>query len=706
MSNIVILAEKPSVARDIAKIVGATQKKDGFLEGGNYKVTWAIGHLVGLAMPKSYGYENWDLSQLPIIPKPFKLEVTPDPGIRKQFKVIKELFSVSDQIIVATDAGREGELIFRYIYQIAKPSNSVEVKRLWISDLTEKTIKKGLQDLKPISHYDNLYYSGKARSEADWLVGINFTQAFTVASKKRKALSIGRVQTATLRIIVDRYVENSTFKKVLYYVPKITLSHNSPDFKMVSEEKYESKDVANQFLEGLKGTTTPPIKVNNKRISETPPVLYDLTTLQREANKMYGNTAKQTLDIAQSLYEKHKATTYPRTDSQHLADNQKEDVYEVFNAISDINIRAIELNDIKDVCLKNIPGSKVFNDSKVSDHHAIIPTTERIDIKNLNEKELQIYFMIVARFYQAFLDPCIKHTRSFNTVIKEVPFSSSTTEIINKGWRCLLPEKKEIEMLPDLADGAHKLIIHCQVDEGETKPKALFTENTLLAMMETAGKLVNHKALRETLKDKGLGTSATRAGIIETLIKRQYVLREKGKLIPTEIAIELIKAISHLSICSPELTGSIESKLNQIEKGTYNYSSFTEDMNAYVNELLPEIIKSGNDISKISTPGEKLKNVSFGSCPKCKNGEVRKGKKSTYCSNWNGDPKCDFGIWLNISGKSLSDTQIKELITKGSLNKIKGFKSKAGKNFEAGLKLDEAFKVNFVFNNNFKKRKA
>lgn len=694
-----IIAEKPSVARDIANVVGATQRKDGYLEGNNFRVTWAIGHLVGLSMPKAYGYEKWELNNLPIIPNPFKLEVTEDPGIRKQFKIIKELFSKADQIIVATDAGREGELIFRYIYQLSKPSKNIAIKRLWISDLTEKTIKKGLQNLKPIADYDNLYYSGKARSQADWLVGINFTQAFTVASKKNKPLSIGRVQTATLSLIVNRYIENTEFKSIPFYVPKIILEHQSLKFAMNSEVKYENQNHANHFIENLKGTTTPPIEVINKETSEKPPVLYDLTTLQREANKMYGLTAQQTLDVAQSLYEKHKATTYPRTDSQYLATNQKDDVKEVFDAVSGFKIQDIELNTLKDSCIANVDGNSIFNDKKISDHHAIIPTAITINLNSLSDTEKQIYLLVVARFYEAFLNPCLKHITTFNTIIKEVVFTASETKIKNKGWRILLPEKKSSIMLPDLPTGLTKTILDCQIAEGQTKPKALFTENSLLAMMETAGKLVIDKELRNSLKDKGLGTSATRASIIETLIKRQYIFREKGKLIPTEIAVELIKALDHLSICSAELTGTFESKLNSIEKGNYQYETFMNEMGSYVKDLLPEIIQSGNTISKIQTLDEKKDDFNFGNCPKCNKGIIKKGKKSTYCSNWNEDPKCDFTIWLTKSEKKLSDSHIKQLISKGHTKEIKGFKSKAGKSFGASLKLDNNYKVIFDFKN-------
>lgn len=692
-----IIAEKPSVARDIANVVGATQRKDGYLEGNNYRVTWAIGHLVGLAMPVAYGYEKWALESLPIIPEQFKLEVTNDAGIQKQFKIIKELFSNTNEIIVATDAGREGELIFRYIYELSKPSSTVEIKRLWISDLTEKTIKKGLQDLKPISKYDNLYFSGKARSEADWLVGINFTQAFTVASKKSKALSIGRVQTATLRLIVDRYIENTSFESIPFYVPKITLEHNSPNFDMAADQKYEKADQAELIIESLKGTATPPIEVTNKETSEKPPFLYDLTTLQREANKMFGLTAKETLDIAQSLYEKHKATTYPRTDSQFLATNQVSDVKEVFSDLPDFKIQETQLSSLTSSCIENVSGNPVFNDSKVSDHHAIIPTGTNVDLNQLSDKEKQIYLMVVARFYQTFLPHCIKQTRSFKTVINEVVFSASTTEIKNKGWRILLPQTKEVVMLPDIETGTTKKISDCEVTKGHTKPKALFTENSLLAMMETAGKLVTDKELRDSLKEKGLGTSATRAAIIETLIKRQYILREKGKLIPTEIAIQLIKAIYDLSVCSPELTGEFEHKLGQIEKGEYQYSTFISEMAEYVKELLPQIIQSGQSISSIQTVDEKKNDVNFGTCPKCNEGVIKKGKKSTYCTNWNADPKCDFTIWLTMAQKKLTDKQIKDLILDKHTKEVKGFTSKAGKPFNAPLKLDDSFKVVFDF---------
>ena len=695
-----IIAEKPSVARDIAKIVGASQRKDGYLEGNGHHVTWAIGHLVGLAMPKAYGHEKWELSTLPIVPEHFKLEVTNDPGIKKQLATIKELFSKTDEIIVATDAGREGELIFRYIYELTKPPIEPTIKRLWISDMTEKTIRKGLQELKPISDYDRLYHSGKARSESDWLVGINFTQAFTLASKKNKALSIGRVQTATLRLIVDRYNENTTFTSVPFYVPRIKLDHEGVEFQLSGEQKYDRENLALELLTGLKGTQTPPIAVSNKQSSEAPPFLYDLTTLQREANKMYGLTAKKTLDVAQSLYEKHKATTYPRTDSQYLATNQTEDVKEIFNSFPGFSVHGVELKPLVPDCLSNVNGNRVFNDAKISDHHAIIPTTTKVDLGNLGEEERQIYLMIVARFFQSFYLPCIKETRSFKTELRGLGFSATSTVVKEKGWRTLLPDPKEsAPKLPDMPTGLQKIVLDSEVFRGQTKPKPIFNESTLLGAMETAGKFVQDRELKESLKEKGLGTSATRAGIIETLIKREYVQRQKKQLIPSEVAIGLIKSLSHLSICSPELTGEVEHKLNLMEKGSFDYSKFIKEMKEYVRSLLPDIIKSGESVSHIKTAEEKKASVDYGQCPKCKQGHIKKGKKAYYCTNWNAETKCDFTVWMTKSDKKLSDSQIKALIGKGKTGKIKGFKSKAGKTFDASLKLDTSFKTVFDFDN-------
>lgn len=692
-----ILAEKPSVARTIASVVGANQRKDGYLSGNGFNVTWAIGHLVGLSMPKAYGFEKWSLDHLPIIPESFRLEVTQDQGIKKQFNIIKALFSQSETIIVATDAGREGELIYRYIHALAKPSFNVVVKRLWISDLTEETIRMGMNNLEPISNYDHLYYAAKARSEADWLVGINFTQAYTLSSGKSKALSIGRVQTATLWLIVNRFQENVAFQSKPFFIPQIVLDDTEGRFTLSCEQKFLERDDANKVVEGIKGSISPELIREDKEGEDKPPLLYDLTTLQRTANQIYNYTAQQTLDLVQSLYEKHKLVTYPRTESEYLATSQKSDVLGTFENLGNFEFHGIETDSIKETCYANIPNNRIFNDAKVTDHHAIIPTGRNIDLDMLTEQELKVYKMIIKRFFQCFLSNCRKANRKISLELNGTVFSAKSTQILEKGWRTLTEIKPQDVTLPETKRGESRKIIECLIHEGMSKPKPLYTESSLLGSMETAGQFVEDKSLREGLKERGLGTPATRANIIETLIKRQYVVREKSKLIPTEIGKMLIESLKDISVCSPKLTGEWEYRLKQIERNELSYNSFLENIKSYVRGTLPDVLKAAKKLSQIQTPEEKLRNQSFGNCPKCGAGEIGKGKKSFYCSNWNKEPKCDFTIWRSCFNKKLTDGQVTELLTKGTTKKIKGFKSKAGKPFNAKLSFDENLRIKPIF---------
>ncbi|AWX44798.1 DNA topoisomerase [Flagellimonas maritima] len=694
-----VIAEKPSFAQAVAKVVGATARKDGYLEGNGYQVTWAIGHLVGLSMPQAYGFEKWSLDHLPINPDPFKLEVKNDPGIQKQFNVIKTLFENADEIIVATDAAREGELIYRYIQQLIKTPVGVPIKRLWASSNTDKAVEKALNELQPITNYDNLFYAAKARSEADWLVGINFTQGYTLASGKNKALSIGRVQTATLRLIVDRYLENSKFKSTPFFQPRVTLEHDETPFVLSCDKNFEDKGEASALVNGLKGSLSPGIRKEDKTTNEKSPLPFDLTTLQRQANSTFKYTGQRTLDIVQLLYERHKAVTYPRTDSRYLSEMQIDEVKEVLEGLQNFSINDVETNSLKKDLLNNVDKNKVFNDKKVSDHHAIIPTGEPIDLSTLKEDEKNIFLMITKGFLQTFLPDCVKINRKLSFDHQEHVFSATSFNIISSGWRVLYPEGEHSPMLPEIVEGEKKTISNVVVHEGSTKPKAIFTEASLYGYMETEGKLVQDKKLREALKEKGkgLGTPATRSGFVETLISRAYIERKGVKLMPTEIGVELINSLREISISSPEITAEWEYKLKLIEKGELDYEQFMREIRNYVNDIFPTLLESAKQIAKFQTPEEKARNVSFGNCPKCQSGEVRKGKKAFYCGNWNQEPKCDFTIWISSFNKKLSDKQVIELIKNGVTNKIKGFKSKTGKSYDAKLILDENKKVKLSF---------
>mgnify|MGYP000866907251 CR=1 FL=1 len=530
-----IIAEKPSVARDIARIVGATSKQEGYMEGCGYLVTWAIGHLIALAMPESYGFSAYKREELPIRPNPFQLvvrqvrkdkEYISDPAALKQLKMIRSCFDKADRIIVATDAGREGELIFRYIYQhlgCRKPFD-----RLWISSLTDRAIREGMANLKPGSHYDNLYYSAKARSEADWLVGINASRALSIARKG--GYSLGRVQTPTLAMVCRRYIENRDFSSVPYWKLSVEVEKEGMSLKAIGSKDYESEASAQTALAALRSQSRLTVESVTKKVTHTaPPLLYDLTALQKEANRRHSFSADKTLSIAQSLYEK-KITTYPRTGSRYIS----EDVFEEVPVL----LRKI------DKALSNPLNRHSVDNAKVTDHHAIIPTGETPS--GLSVDEATIYQMIVTRFLEAFSPDSeeermqVKFTDGNNT------FTWKACRQISLGWKDVQQgadtqnengkenEEQTLSALPSLTEGEVLSLLNAEITEHKTKPKPLYTEATLLSAMENAGKDVEDAESKKAMAECGIGTPATRANIIETLILRDYIRRDKKSIIPTE----------------------------------------------------------------------------------------------------------------------------------------------------------------------------
>ena len=535
--NICIIAEKPSVARDIARIVGATSKQDGYMEGYGYLVTWAMGHLIALAMPEAYGFSAYKAEDLPIRPNPFQLvvrqarrdkEYVSDSAALKQLKVIRSCFDKADRIIVATDAGREGELIFRYIYHhlgCRKPFD-----RLWISSLTDKAIREGLSNLKPGSHYDNLYHSAKARSEADWLVGINASRALSIARKG--GYSLGRVQTPTLAMVCRRYIENRDFSSVPYWKLSVLTEKEGLLLKAIGSKDYENEASAQTALATLRSQSQLTVESVVRKVASTPPpLLYDLTALQKDANRRYGFSADKTLSIAQSLYEK-KITTYPRTGSRYIS----EDVFEEIPTL----LRKTGMP------LSNPLNRHSVDNAKVTDHHAIIPTGETPS--GLSADETTIYQMVVNRFIEAFSPNSeeeriqVRFTDGTNT------FTWKACRQISLGWKAVQKElvtdaeKKETEnddelvlpSLPDLTEGEVLSLVSAEITEHKTKPKPLYTEATLLSAMENAGKEVEDAESKKAMAECGIGTPATRANIIETLILRDYIRRDKKAIIPTE----------------------------------------------------------------------------------------------------------------------------------------------------------------------------
>lgn len=569
-----IIAEKPSVAKEIAHIVGADKREEGYMQGNGYYVTWAFGHLVQPAMPETYGMKGFHAENLPVIPDPFVLVprqvktengYKPNTGVLAQIKIIGKLFDSSERIIVATDAGREGELIFRYLYAYLGCRKPFD--RLWISSLTDTAIREGLLNLRDGKEYDNLYHAAKARSEADWLVGINGTQALTIAAG-RGTYSVGRVQTPTLGMVCERYWEHKRFEsKPFWQVHFGVVDADSGNIlKFTSANRWADKGTATDIYNKVKDTGSAIItKVATKRKVEKAPLLYDLTTLQKEANSQHGFTAEHTLSIAQKLYEA-KFITYPRTSSRYISDD-------VFATLPKL-FKNLENHSEYGEKVKLLPGSEDYsknsvNAAKVTDHHALL-ITENAAIGLFKDEKI-VYDMILCRMIEAFSADCIKDITSVSAQVDhEVEFGISGSIIRQTGWRALsLKEKNnrqdkdadatdnEIkdQVIPNWQEGRHITLSGCTITEGKTKPKPLHTESTLLAAMETAGKEIEDDTMRQAMKDSGIGTPATRAAIIETLLKREYMVRQQKKLVPTEKGLALHSVVKNMAIANVEMTG-------------------------------------------------------------------------------------------------------------------------------------------------------
>ncbi|WP_129593946.1 type IA DNA topoisomerase [Seramator thermalis] len=687
----VIIAEKPSVARDIAAIVGASNRKDGYLEGNGYAVTWAFGHLVGLAMPQDYGITGFQAENLPILPTEFKLlprqvkdgkEYKPDAGALKQLKVIRELFNKSDLIINCCDAGREGEAIFRYIYNYLECRKPFD--RLWISSLTDSAIRKGLENLRPGKEYDNLYASAKARSQADWVVGINASQALSV-SAGYGVWSLGRVQTPTLAMICNRYLENKEFKPQTYFQVKLHTAKDATQFAAISTERYNTKQDADTILERIRSSeSVSVVNVETKQGSQEPPLLYDLTTLQKEANSRHSFSADKTLSVAQSLYEA-KLISYPRTGSRYISD----DVFaEIPTLIGQLSNHASFGNYAKTLSGASLNRRSV-NDKKVTDHHALIITENTP--KDILADQRIIYDMIAARLLEAFSDKCTKENTSVSLDASGILFSVKGSVILTPGWRAVLnaPDEEKGEddapALPSLSNGDVLSINGTDLLEKQTKPRPLHTESSLLSSMETCGKDLTNEEEREAIKESGIGTPATRASIIETLFSREYIVREKKSLVPTNKGLVVYLAVQSKKIADVSMTGEWERALNSIEKGEMDADTFHRGIEVYATQITSELL----DI-KIEGGGSQRECCP---CPKCKNGQVVFYQKVAKCQN----EACGLTVFRNKSSKDLTDGQLKDLLTKGKTGTIKGFKSKENKPFDAAVAFDAEYKTVFEF---------
>ena len=680
-----IIAEKPSVAREIARIVGATKREEGYFEGGGYAVTWAFGHLVQLAMPDGYGVRGFVRDNLPVIPETFMLiprqtkaekGYKPDSGVTAQIKVIARLFNGSEQIVVATDAGREGELIFRYLYHYI--GCSTPFVRLWISSLTDKAIREGLRNLENGSKYDNLFLAAKARSESDWLVGINGTQALTIAAG-HGTYSVGRVQTPTLGMVCERYWENRRFTPEAFWQLHIAVNGNDNDgtVKLSSSGKWKEKEPATALYNKVKEAGTATVtKVERKEKTEETPLLFDLTTLQKEANAKHGFTAEQTLGIAQKLYEK-KLITYPRTGSRYIPED-------VFSEIPKLLAFIGAMPEWKGkVQAKAQPARRSVDGSKVTDHHALLVTGEKPLF--LSKEDNTVYQMIAGRMIEAFSEKCVKDTTTVTAECAGAEFMVKGSIIRQAGWRAVHGEEDKEEIsIPDWQEGDTLTLKGCSITEGQTKPKPLHTEATLLSAMETAGKEVEDDALRQALKDCGIGTPATRAAIIETLFKRGYMERCKKSLVPTEKGLALYSIVKTMRIADVALTGEWEKELARIERGELPADTFRKEIEAYTREITSELLSCDKLFARKDSGCK---------CPKCGTGTMQFYGKVVRCDN----AECGLPVFRQKANRTLSDDEIKDLLTEGHTKLLKGFKSKHGKSFDATIAFDGEFNTTFVF---------
>lgn len=629
---ILCIAEKPSVGRDIARVLGATTSRDGYMEGNGYCVSWTFGHLCALLDPNEYNaqWKGWNMSSLPMVPERFGIKVTDDKGVIKQFNTIKDLIAKAEMVINCGDAGQEGELIQRWVYQ--KAGCKVPVKRLWISSLTEDAIREGFQKLKDQSEYQHLYEAGLMRAIGDWLLGMNATRAYTLrfakgVGKDRQVLSIGRVQTPTLALIVKRQQEIEHFVPRTYWELKTLYRDTLFSAQLpVEEDEYAitSLEQGQNLVDSIKDLPLEITSVEKKKGMEYAPRLFDLTSLQVECNKRYGMTADDTLKVIQSLYEKH-VTTYPRVDTTFLSDDIYPKVPATLNGIKDYFPQVTPLLPLKADGGKgatSLPKSKkVFDNSKVTDHHAIIPTGQRPE--NLTEQERKVFNMVALRFIAAFYPPCQVANTTVLACAGDISFKVTGREVLEQGWREVFAKEKtddeveEQKTLPAFRkgeSGPHQP----QLQEKTTTPPKYYTEATLLRAMETAGKTVDDEELRDAMKENGIGRPSTRAAIIEKLFQRKYIIRDKKNIKATEVGINLIQTIISPLLKSAELTGRWEQKLRAIERGDYTAQQFLEELKQMTTEVVHEV--------KADKSGMR--------CPVCGKGIIIRGKTRYGCSRW------------------------------------------------------------------------
>lgn len=673
----VCIAEKPSVAKEIADIVGAKSRHEGYFEGNGYQVTWTFGHLCTLKEPHEYTdlWKQWTLRSLPMIPPRFGIKLIPDKGIEKQFGIIESLMAKAEAVINCGDAGQEGELIQRWVMQ--KAACKCPVYRLWISSLTEESIREGFQNLKPQTDFDSLYFAGLSRAIGDWLLGMNATRLYTLKyGQDRQVLSIGRVQTPTLALIVNRQLEIENFVPQPYWELKTV--YRDTTFS-VTQGKFQTEEEGLNFLQKIEGFPFTVTDITIKQGKEAPPRLFDLTSLQVECNKKFSFSAENTLKIIQSLYEK-KVTTYPRVDTTYLSDDIYPKVPGILAALTAYSVLTAPLSSGK------LPKSKkVFDNSKVTDHHAIIPTN--VKAVNLTADEQKVYDLVARRFIAAFYPDCIVSNTVVLGEVNEIEFKATGKQILSPGWRTVFGKEENNDdnenTLPAFTkgeSGPHSPALA----EKWTQPPKPYTEATLLRAMETAGKSVEDEELRDALKENGIGRPSTRAAIIETLFKRHYIRKDKKNLVATQTGVELIATIRDELLKSAELTGIWENKLRKIERNEYKAADFLEELKKMVSEIVLHVLSDNSEKITAATPSDEApqkgtkstpktakpqKRKSGGKgkaaeqplvCPVCRTGQVIQGKTAYGCSRWK--EGCTFRLPFGENGQPFDNDTLRKII--------------------------------------------
>jgi DNA topoisomerase-3 len=692
----VCIAEKPSVAREIAVILGANQRHDGYFEGGGYQVTWTFGHLCTLFAPDDYKphWKRWDLNTLPMLPEKFDIKLTSNSGVQKQFNTIKKLFDAADVVINCGDAGQEGELIQRWVLKQANYTGPVS--RLWISSLTSEAIKAGFKNLKDAKDYDNLFYAGSSRAIGDWLLGMNATRLYTLRyGAQKQVLSVGRVQTPTLAMLVNRHKEIVNFKPQPYW--ELQTLYRGTTFNN-EQGRFLKKEAGQNSLEAIQDQPFEIVAVQKKKGKEYAPKLFDLTGLQVHCNTKFGYTADQTLKIVQKLYEQ-KLVTYPRVDTTFLPNDLYPKIHGILSRLTKYASLTTPLLGQK---IKK--STKVFDDKKVTDHHAIIPTgIEAV----LGEFDQHVYDSISRRFIAVFYPECQVSNTTVQGEVAKINFKASGKEILDAGWRVVFAKAKtpstqdaEEKTMPTFVkgeSGTHQPSFL----EKETKAPKNFTEATLLRSMETAGKDVEEDELRDLMKANGIGRPSTRANIIETLFRRQYVVRKKKLILPTHMGIQLIDTIQNKLLKSATLTGQWEKQLKEIEQGEYSATEFIGNMKKMVDDLVVEVrmeknIRRFSNEPKAATPPKKQPKASALAslkCPKCSKGTLLKGTTAYGCSEYKSG--CSFRMPFEFMGKKISVNQFKRLVNKGATVRLKGFQ-KDGEKCSGTVRFNTSFELDFL----------